>query len=132
MAQEYEFDVANELSELEFVWGVSPMAASDKGYDSSEDIHRRYANQPFENKFDEEMNQDGDEYPALYQVSFHAPEEDGRDFDQIMTEVEEVVNKHHPTACIGNYDSGVPANDWSGWDIDPIVDVLCVRDLSDQ
>lgn len=127
MAQEYEFDVINELNELAFVTAVSPMAATDKGFDSSDTIHQRYANSAFGERFDEEVSRDGSEYPAVYQISFEAPESADFDFDEMMTTVEDIVNEYHPVACIGNYDPGVPKGDFSGWDVDPIVDVLCVR-----
>lgn len=127
MAQEYEFEVINMLDALDFVTAISPMAATDKGFDSSETIHQRYANSAFNERFDEELARDGDEYPAVYQISFKPPEFHDLDFDEMMTTVEEVINEYHPVACIGNYDPGVPNGDFSGWDVDPIVDVLCVR-----
>lgn len=127
MAQEFEFDVINAIAELDFVAAISPMAATDKGYTTKDDLHPRYANNKFQQLFKKEMDRDGDEYPAVYQISFTAPEEVDMDFDEMMRTIEDVVDNHHPFACIGNYDAGVPKGDWSGWDIDPIVDVLCVR-----
>lgn len=128
MSQDFEFEVINRIAEFEFVRSITPMSASDKGYASSDTIHPRYEYKQFNELFDEAVEGGDDEYPAVYQIDFISPEEIDIDFDTMMNLIEEVV-RDHPNACIGNYDSGVPQDDFSGWDIDPIVDVLCVQEL---
>lgn len=131
MSQNYEFDVINEVAELDFVVAVSPMAASELGYLDDETIHPNVSSgegkDPFRKRFQRDSEAPDEEYPAVYQLALTAPEETELSFDEMMTEIEEVVSEHSVQAAIGAVDSGVPKDDFSGWDIDPVVDILCVR-----
>ena len=126
---QYEFAVIDEVESLPFVVSVTGMAAAEKGFEAADDIQsdHKFPAKKFLTEFNDDLSSASEEYPVVYDVVLTPPEGSSQSMSEMVNAIDAVITDYVPHVCIGSVDSGVPADDWSGWEVDPVIEVLCVK-----
>jgi hypothetical protein len=120
--------VKNSIEWIEGISVVEPTDPQDRGYENDDTLFDGNEHVQLSREFRERYNdvinaEDADLKVAVYVVSFTPANRTGRDFRDVYQDVVEELESHDDAHLL-HTDRGVPENDWSGWDIDPMMEVV--------